>query len=664
MIRSGLVRAEPLYGKWFIVWLMLQCVICCGIFATPAFAQQEEIESFSADLIIDPNGQVLVDEQITVRALGRSIKHGIYRDIPTTYRDQFGVRRKVSLDVISITRDGRPERYTEEAIFGGFGAASGRRMKIGKKEVTLDTGLHTYGISYRMSGAIGYFDDHDEIFWNVTGNGWKFPIRNAKAVIHLPPGVRSDVARTGGYVGTLGAREHSFRSEWQSPEAAEFWTTRALDLQEGFSVYVEWPKGFVAEPTQQEKFQGFLKDNLETVIGLVGVLCCVVYFFIAWSLVGRDPRRGTIIPMFTAPEGLSPSDVRFLWKMGYDNKAFSVAIVHLAVQGYLRIHHPEGLPYELEQISKDEPIAQDEEAKLYEKLFAAGSKVVLQQGNHSRLQAARNALIKSLKVQHLKTHILKNSSHFVVGALLSIATIVMSVLALPMEQMPFVFFLGVWLTIWSIGVFSIVRSAIQAWAVYRAGMSPFGVIGIILLWLFAIPFIAAELGALYALFHASSLGFVVICLLLAVIDFLFYHLMKAPTVAGRSLLDQIEGLRMYLGTAESDRLGALYPVKKTPEHFEEFLPYAMALDVEVAWGEKFSQGLDSASAQTSASGSRASHSFSWYDGGAIASLNTFSSSMGSSFSSALAQSSSSPSSSGGSSGGSGGGGGGGGGGGW
>ncbi len=73
-----------------------------------------------------------------------------------------------------------------------------------------------------------------------------------------------------------------------------------------------------------------------------------------------------------------------------------------------------------------------------------------------------------------------------------------------------------------------------------------------------------------------------------------YSWMKAHTREGRLITDQIEGFRQYLGVAEEDRLNALNPPEKTPELFEKFLPYAVALDVENAWAAKFATLLAAA----------------------------------------------------------------------
>ena len=140
-------------------------------------------------------------------------------------------------------------------------------------------------------------------------------------------------------------------------------------------------------------------------------------------------------------------------------------------------------------------------------------------------------------------------------------------------------------------------------------------------------------------------------------------MIRAPTDSGRKLLDRIEGFRLYLATAEEDRLNQLNPPRQTPELFEKYLPYALALGVDQAWSERFAATL----ASESHAPGKSSYHPRWYTGGSWNRFNPtgFASSLGSSLSKAVASSSTAPgSSSGGSGGSSGGGGGGGGGGGW
>jgi uncharacterized membrane protein len=142
----------------------------------------------------------------------------------------------------------------------------------------------------------------------------------------------------------------------------------------------------------------------------------------------------------------------------------------------------------------------------------------------------------------------------------------------------------------------------------------------------------------------------------------FGVLVKAPTPAGRRLLDEIEGLKLYLSVAERDELknlpGPDAPPVLDARRYEMLLPYAVALEVEDAWTKKFTVAAGAAAVAAATAG------IAWYHGSSVGDLGSFTKAVGSSLSSQIASSSSAPgSSSGGGGGGSSGGGGGGGGGG-
>jgi len=164
------------------------------------------------------------------------------------------------------------------------------------------------------------------------------------------------------------------------------------------------------------------------------------------------------------------------------------------------------------------------------------------------------------------------------------------------------------------------------------------------------------------IFGAMTSPLVVVAVLMIVLlNILFYHLLKAPTVLGRRVMDHIEGFKMYLETAEEERLNMLSSPEKTPQLFEKLLPYALALDVEVEWTKKFADVLVRSRGESE-------YSPLWYSGGSPSTFGVsgFTAGLGSALSGAISSSSTAPGSSSGSGGGgsSGGGGGGGGGGGW
>jgi len=229
-------------------------------------------------------------------------------------------------------------------------------------------------------------------------------------------------------------------------------------------------------------------------------------------------------------------------------------------------------------------------------------------------------------------------------------------------------FMLLWLSGWSTGTAVLLHRTYDGWvsAIAGPGSRILNVFGALFLTVFALPFTA---GLIFGIFLLGwQVGFLAALSLSAggVAGYIFYHLLKAPTLAGSKIFDEVDGFKMFLVTAEKARLEALNPPQVTPEVFERFLPYAIALDCENQWSKKFE--AEAAAAGTAANSGYNSYSPLWYSGSSFNNLGAaaFTSALGASMASAAASASTAPGSSSGSGGGgfSGGGGGGGGGGGW
>jgi uncharacterized membrane protein len=380
--------------------------------------------------------------------------------------------------------------------------------------------------------------------------------------------------------------------------------------------------------------------------------------------VGKDPARGTIIPQYGPPDDLSPAAVRYITRLAYDHKTFAAALIDMAVKGYLSIHEANG-DYTLVKGEADQSVLTKDEKQIAGRLeLELVKKLALKNQNHSKIGNALTALKKSLAASYEKRYFIKNSGYFIAGLVLSCIGVIVTGLSGTISEKFGFLFMAVWLSGWTAGVIFLLFQVIKAWKeVFIAGRVHGGaLIQAVFLSCFAIPFVAGELFGIFALSTFTSPWLVVVLIGTGGINFLFYHLLKAPTGLGRETLDKIEGFRMYLSVAEKDRLNLLIPPEQTPETFEKFLPYALALNVEQHWAEQFSSVLKGATEVESG------YSPVWYSGTGWRQMNMsgFTASLGTSLSSAVSSSSTAPrSSSGFSSGGSsGGGGGGGGGGGW
>ena len=568
-----------------------------SIFFILIFAVQvkaaEEILRFDSIITVHQDSSIIVEENITVRAEGSKIKRGIYRDFPIIYRDRRGNRYKVGFEILGVLRDGKSESYHTKNL------RNGKRVYFGRKDYFLLNGEYTYTFKYRTNRQLGFFEKHDEVYWNVTGNGWDFPILNASAEVRLPFTIPKDAVSYDGYTGSQGSVAKNFEVEKDEVGNLIFETTRKLNRREGLTIVVVFPKGYVKEPTVIKNLAYFFRDNIGYIAALGSFAIVFLYYLFQWNIHGKDPKKGTIIPYFKPPEGFSPAVMRYVHNFGYDKKAFTSTVINLAVRGHLRIEESDGIlflpgSFTLLRTNKNNDLLSKREKKLIKDLFGVSSSIELKNNNHHIIQRAIHELEKGIDKEYAKLYFLTNSNVILPGFLFSV----------------------------------------------------FGLI---------IPFFVISIG------KSNMIFFIIYVVLLLFLNILFYNLMKAPTVLGRRVMDKIEGFKMYLEVGEKDRLNIINPPEKTTELFEEYLPYALALDVEHAWSEKFAGVLKKATES-------GEYQPTWYHGSNYSNFTTSSgiSSFSNSFSSAISSSSTPPGSSSGSGGGgsSGGGGGGGGGGGW
>jgi len=631
----------------FLTWLTI-----------PALAD-ERITDFASDIRVAQTGALTITETISVNSEGDRIRHGIYRDFPTTYTNKQGRRVRVGFDVISATLDGHDEPYSVDGI------DAGERVKIGSPDVELDPGAHRFTLTYATDRQIGFFADYDEIYWNVTGNFWKFPIDHAEATIELPPGGR--IMQFAAYTGAAGSAAQNARGHKISDSAIGFATTAPLGSEEGLTVAVGFAKGAVIPPSADELRREYLRDNASAIVACAGILSLLIYFLVAWYEFGRDPRRGTIVPLFAPPKDFSPASVRFVHRMAYDRKAYAASLVDMAVKGYLKIdeeHHR----YTLTRLGKSEGEAglSHGEVAVANKLFAGESSIELVQDNHSAVAASVSALKTSLVNEYERVYFVTNRHWFFGGlALLALTAIATALLC---DDAAIGGFILVWLSGWSIGTAFLLHRVWDAWlnAISGPGSRILNSMGALFMTAFALPFTGGWFFGVGVLARAIPLPASLALSAGGVAAYVFYYLLKAPTLAGARARDEIDGFRLFLVTAEKDRLEALNPPNVTPAVFEKFLPYAIALDCENQWSKKFEAEAAAAGMARDAGGNY--YTPVWYSGGSFNNLGAagFAGALGASMAAAAASAATAPGSSSGSGGGgfSGGGGGGGGGGGW
>jgi uncharacterized membrane protein YgcG len=627
------------------------------VLAATGAGAEERILRFVSDAVVQGNGDLEVTETIRVRAEGHDIRRGILRDFPTSYTRQDGARVEVGFHVVSVARDGRAEPYATERM------ANGVRVRIGHADTLLRTGQHEYVIRYRTTRQIGFFADFDELYWNATGTGWTFAIDEVEARIRLPDAV--PFRKAAFYTGPQGSRGSDATVVVQEPGRIVFRTTRRLPPNHGLTVAASWDKGVVTPPTTMQQATWLLQDNVPLAIAGAGLVLLFGFYGFAWLRVGRDPPRGTIIPLFGPPEGLSAAAVRYVNRMAFDDRCFSVAIIELGVNGHLRlVQDDDGMRIRKQ---KDGRAIAPPEQGVKTELFRTGSPLLLSNQNHETFGKAKIALRDGLVAAYTRRLFTSNFAWSGVGFVAAAIFILTIAIAIHVSQgggdRTSQLIAGMLLPLAPILIgAALVRTG---WRLGESGRS-YTIAG------FVVGAVSVAGGL--AMMFARARGFVevlpgVAAYMAAPLAMLGFGWLKAPSRQGRAVMDQIEGFRQYLGVAEEDRLEFLHPPEKTPELFERFLPYAVALDVENTWAARFAGVL-------AAAGAGAAAASAWYSGDRDITSDpvAFADHLGGSLSQTIASSSTAPGSSSGSgsdssssssdSGSSGGGGGGGGGSGW
>lgn len=625
------------------------------LLAFPATAR-EEIRSFTSDVILNTDGSVQVTETIEVNAEGSEIRRGIYRDIPVVMLGSDGGKVRPDLEVTGVTRDGDQEMFRVERM-GDF-----QRIWIGNPDYFLEYGVHRYIIRYTMTRMARAFEDHDELYWNATGNYWVFPILAARATVKLPDGaVISDLV---GYTGEAGSKEQAVSIKRTSDTSATFRASRALGAGEGMTIAVAFNKGVIAFPTGFAAFMQQMSDLRETIIPLLAALLAVAYNALAWFRVGRDPEKGTIIPLFHAPKGFSPPLTHYIHKWGFGDlgwTALTAAIFDLGVKGLVTIDNSSGsLRIKTTGNRPEEPLSSSE--NIIFSYLQTKKTTVIDKTNGPALQKRRAEFTSAIETENRALWFKNNTGYSVLGFALAI---------LLLGGMVFTEILDpIWL-IGSIAVGIVLATLSGVASKGLKGRFVPGIVGAIWVAVLSFNLLGFVLDSLTAIsINVASIAAVSI----VVVTIVFAVLMRAPTLQGRKVMDQIDGLKLYLETAEKDRMNMTEAPPMTATRFERLLPYAIALGVEKPWSQHFEAEL-ARHAVSDVTGD--TYSPSWYRG-STASAGRVASNMTTAVSAAAAsmtaamvaaqpvQASSSGFSSGGGGGGgsSGGGGGGGGGGGW
>lgn len=514
--------------RYFALFVLSLAVVAGLVFARPATADAQNftVTDFTADYYLtnqDPQGQMKVVEKINVAF--QDYDHGILRALPESYKNH-----PLHVHVTSVTSDtGAPAGFTSSTSNGNL------VLKIGNPNETL-TGAQEYTITYTEKNVITFYNDHDELYWDINGDQWDQPFIEVHATLHLPAGLQLGSNQPQCFAGQFGSTARNcfigLTGKDVVTDAYNLSTNQTLTMVVGFQ------KGYFHPYTLKDYIVDYLADGLEA---LAPILIIGGGGFLWWYRRGRDAKgTGVIIPQYDAPDKLTPLEIGAIVDFSVDNRDITATIIDLAIRKYLKIIETEkknvlgrqSKSFSLQLINRDWSALNDWERRIMTGLFG---------GSGSQ---------EAVELEALK------------AKLFSVATSVKNSVEKSLTD----------------------RGYFKANPVRYAGVS-FGAIIII------------------AIFAAGNLHFLSICLIVGIVVGLivfgiFFRHLSARTAQGVAAKEHILGLKLYMEVAEKDRLKMLqspdarYAEKtdapsQTVELFEKLLPYAIALQVEQQWAQKF-----------------------------------------------------------------------------
>lgn len=564
-------------------------------------AAAEAILNFDSTVSLAHDGELTVTERIRVRAEGAQIKRGIFRDFPLVFMDAQKKLHEVPFTLLDVTRDGKAEPHFTERRNNGY-----IRIYAGDKDTILPAGEHTYVIRYKTSRQVRWFDGRPELNWNVTGNFWNFPIYAVSYRLELAD--RLKVTRWLAFTGPRGARGTDWRSAIGTDGVLSVTTTKPLAAGDGLTVVAALPDGAVAPPTQGDEFWWMLRDYRGWILGFGGFIAVLIYYVMAWRAVGRDPRPGTIIPLFYPPKDVSPGLANYIenWGFGREKwRAFTAAALSLAVRGLIRFDQDEGAKtLTLKSTGKTTPggtmALPDGERAIESWVDGHGGRITIDKKNGTKVAEIGAKFTTAIESENKNRFFRRNLGYVFAGAAMTVAVIV-GVIALgglrddDIMIVVFTGFAAFWLGMFLTPVILTIVGVNSFATAVRAALTLIVLVifgGIAFSFLRdAIPddLTSTMLPAVLSFVEGHALPLLLV-IGFAALNGLFVWLMRAPTALGRPIMDQLAGFKLYLETAESDRLDLQAP-EITAERFEALLPYAVALSVEKPWSEAFAAAL-------------------------------------------------------------------------
>lgn len=513
--------------------------VVLGLAGPAGAAGAESILAFDTEVSLEGDDAFTVVETLRYD-FGDERRHGIFRDVPVRYGRGRSADYRIGLEVLEVTDgDGRARPWRT--------SRSGRhlRIRIGDPDATV-TGVQVYRIRYRVSRGILFFEDHDELYWNATGNAWPVGIGAARVRVLLPGGLDPEDVDLACYTGPQGSVESACR-ERATRGVASFEATRPLGPREGLSVVLGVPKGVLEEPSALARWLDRLSDWLSA--WLLVPLLTAAGMFQLWRSGGRDRGARDSVPVrYEPPAGLSPGELGVVVDEKVDMVDVTASILDLAIRGHLTIEEEESARF---------LFLRDRDYRLRRTTPPGGGSA--SDGKDTAPDSAADGGAGETLKRHeaiLLTRIFEDGDEVLVSELKNrfykhlprVREALYGEVSRDARFFP-----------------ASPETVRRRWALGGAAVAG---LGVLVIFATGVPF-----GPALAFVAAGAIVLV------------FSRVMPRRTRRGRRAYEEILGFREFLERVDADRLERMGA--RTTERFERLLPHAIVLGVADAWADAF-----------------------------------------------------------------------------
>ena len=519
----------------------------------------EAIKKYDVSIQINKNGTLTVNEVIDYE-FDNALKHGIYRDIPLRSKKSGTDIYKSHVKMNSVKRNGESEEYTSDISYEGVS------YRVGSADRYVDSGINKYEFNYTIYNAVFEKDGIYQVYFNPIGQFWNVPIESADVSISFEnnqPVDENEVQQLEVYTGEYGETGKNYTIVQESG-IIKIKTNEVLEPRNGLSFRLNLKTDKIS-PTWLDKLEVLYYADPLIIAGPVIILMLAIYGFVTWFLFGRDPAGKAVIPEFNIPKDISPMYAAYIKGVRDPKEMLTIGMLSLLSKDYVTAEDKEGngknVKYRLvKDTERNSELSSEEKALL--SVLSDDEKNIFK--NEQGLYDAAKKILGTLETRYNKKIYIDNNLFkypFILGIIM-------------------VFIIGM-------GIQNIAGSIID-------GMG--FIIPIIIIFFSSLTIVLSILKRAFSQNTLLSMLIrliVVMCLgimtqmtgfIITVIIFIMYSiyskLIGKYTNEGIRHKEYLEGMKMYIKTAEANQIMKFNDVDELVGYFKGILPYAVALGVK------------------------------------------------------------------------------------